>query len=120
MGLGGLFSQPLGYIIMRAQVEGVKGYIKDQVALDLTTFGSRVLVPLGTAAINPIVNVIKENEINELSVSLNGLRISNLLAGHQVELSLKNDTTASPIPGPTDLNEAVKTMKQEQNRSFFI
>ena len=72
----------------------MKGYYEDQVALvilDLTTFGSRVMVTLGTPTINQIMNIIKESEIDELSVSLNGLRISHLLAGHQAELSLKND-----------------------------
>ena len=42
-GFGGLFAQPLGYIIIRVQVEGVQGYDKDQVALvipDSTTFGA--------------------------------------------------------------------------------
>ena len=32
-GFGGLFSWPLGYVIIRVQVEGVKGYNEDQVAL---------------------------------------------------------------------------------------
>ena len=32
-GFGGLFSQPLGYVIIRVQLEGVKGYNEDQVAL---------------------------------------------------------------------------------------
>ena len=31
-GFGGIFSQPLGYVIIRVQVEGVWGYDKDQVA----------------------------------------------------------------------------------------
>ena len=54
-GFGGLFSKPLGYVIVRVQVEGVKGYNKDQVALvilDLTAFGSRVPVTLDTPTIN--------------------------------------------------------------------
>ena len=113
-GFGGLFSKPLGYVIIRVQVQGVKGYNKYQVAPvvpDLTAFGSRVPVTLGTPTINWTVNVIKQSEIDELSVSLNGLRISHLLAGHRAELSLKNDTTARPIPDPTDFNKAVKTMK---------
>ena len=120
-GFGGLFFPPLGYVIIRVQVEGVKGYNKDQVALvipDLTAFGLRVLVTLGTPTINWMMNVIKESEIDELSVSLNGLRISHLLAGCQAELSLKNDTTASQIPGLTDLNEAVKTTKWEEIEAF--
>ena len=83
-GFGGLFSWPLGYVIIRVQVEGVKGYDEDQVSLiilDLTAFGSRVPVTLGTPTINQIMNVIKESEIDELSVTVHGLRISCLLAG---------------------------------------
>ena len=54
-GFGGLFSWPLGYVIIRVQVEGVKGYNEDQVALvipDSTTFGSRVLVTVRMPTIN--------------------------------------------------------------------
>ena len=69
---------------------------------------------------NQIMNVIKESEIDELSVSLNGSRISHLLAGCQMELSLKDNTTARPIPDPTDLNEAVKTTKQEEVEAFIV
>ena len=61
-GFGGLFAQPLGYVIIRVQVEGVIGYNEDQVALvipDLTVFGSRVPVILGTPTLNWIVNMIK-------------------------------------------------------------
>ena len=58
--------------------------------------------------------MIKESETDELSVSLNGLSISHLLAGCQAELFLKNDTTTSPIPCLADLNETVKTTKQEE------
>ena len=115
-------SQPLGYVIIRVQVEGVKGYNKDQVALvipDLTAFGSRVSITLGMPTINQIMNVIKESEIDELSVSLNGSRVSCLLAGHQAEPSLKNDTTARPIPDPINLNEAVDMMKQEEIKVFL-
>ena len=42
-GFRGVFSWPLGYIIIRVQVEGVWGYNEDQVALvvsDSTVFGS--------------------------------------------------------------------------------
>ena len=47
---------------------------------DSTGFGSQVLVTLGTPTINQIINMIKESEIDELSVSLNGSRIVQLLA----------------------------------------
>ena len=48
---------------MWVQVDGVKGYDEDQVALfipDLTAFGLRLMVTLGTPTINQIVNMIKE------------------------------------------------------------
>ena len=58
--------------------------------------------------------MIKDTETDELSVSLNRLRISHLLVGCQAEPSLQNDTTAIQTPGLTDLNGAVKTTKQEE------
>ena len=120
-GFVGLLSQPLGYVIVRVQVEGVKGYDEDQVALvipDLTAFGSRVPGTLGTPTIKQIVNIIKESDIDELSVSLNGSRISCLLAGHWAELSLKNNITARPIPDFMNLNEAVMMTKWEEIEAF--
>ena len=84
-GFGGLFSQPLGYIVIRVQVEGVQGYDKDQVALfipDPTDFCSQVPVTLDTLTFNQIINMIKESEIDESLVSLSGSRISNMLASH--------------------------------------
>ena len=79
-GSGGVFSWPLGYIFIRVQVEGVWGCDKDQEALVLPDLESQVPVTLGTPTINWMINVIKESEINELLVSLNGLRIAQLLA----------------------------------------
>ena len=64
-------------------MEGVWGYDEDQVALvilDSTGFGSQVPITLGTHTINWIINMIKESEIDELSDSLNGSRIAQLLA----------------------------------------
>ena len=115
--LGGLFSQPWGYIIIRVQIEGVQGYNKDQVALvvpDSTTFGSRMLVILGTQTINWVVNVIKESEISELSVSLNGSRISHILASHQAELPVGSAVAVDQTTDAPDLNEAVKMLKWEE------
>ena len=84
-GFGGLISHPFGYIIIRVQVEGMRGYNEDQVALvipDSTTFRFRILVTLGTPTINQNVNMIKDSEIDRLSVPLNVLRIFCLLARH--------------------------------------
>ena len=122
-GFGGVFSWPLAYIIVRVQVEGVWGYNEDQVALvlpDSTVFGSRILVTLGIPTINWIINMIKESEIDELSVSLNGSRMAWLLACWQAELSIKEEAAMQQTVDQTDLKEAVKTIKKGRSRCFFV
>ena len=119
----GLFSWPLGYVIIRVHVEGVKGYNEDQVALvipNLTTFRSRVPVTLGTPTFNQIMNVIKESEKDELSVSLNGSRISHLL-WLDIEWDSSLRMTQQPVQPPIWLNwvKAVKTIKWEEIEVFL-
>ena len=116
-GFGGVFSWPLGYIIIRVQVEGVWGNNKDQVALvvpDSIGFGSWVPVTLGTSNINWIINMIKVSEIDELSVSLNGSRMAWLLACQWSGFLIQMETVTNQTVVPTDLNEAVKTTKKEE------
>ena len=106
-GFGGVFSWPLDYIIIRVQVEGVWGYNEDQVALvipDSTGFGSWVPVTLDTSTINQIINMIKESEIDELLVSLNGSRIAWLLACQWAGLSIQRETVTNQTVDPTGLN----------------
>ena len=116
-----IIHSPLGYVTIRVQVEGVWGYDEDQVALvipDPTDFGSQMPVILGMLTINQIINMTKENEIDELSVSTNGSRISHLLACHRAELLIGSKIAADQILGPTDLNEAVKPIKREEINAF--
>ena len=121
-GFGGLFSWPLGYVIIWIQVEGIWGYDEDQVALvipDSNAFGFWVPVTLGTPIINWIINVIKESKIDELLASLNGSKISCLLACHWAELSVRSEAAAmTQTMDPTDLNEAVRMMKTEEIDTF--
>ena len=117
----GVFSWPLCYIIIRVQVEGVWAYIKDQVAQvvpDSTGFGSQVPVTLGTPTINQIINVIKESEIGELSVSLSGSRIAWLLVCWQAELLIKKEATMHETVDLTDLKEVVNVTKKEEIDAF--
>ena len=77
--IGGVFSWPLGCVIIRVQVEGIQGYYKDQVALivpDSTGFGPWIPVILCTPTMNQIINMIKESKIYELTVFLNESRIA--------------------------------------------
>ena len=57
--------------------------------------------------------MIKESEIDELLASLNGSRVSHLLACCQAELSIGSEMAANHTMGPTDLNEAVKMIKRK-------
>ena len=81
------------------------GLWHDQVALvvlDSTGFGFWVLVTLGTSTFNQIINMIKESEIDELSVSLNGSRIARLLACQLAGLSIHRKTvTNQTVDQPT-------------------
>ena len=65
MGLGNAYTQPLGYVIIKVQVDGVQGYDEDQitlVVLDLSNFAARIPVILRTPTISCIINVMKERE----------------------------------------------------------
>ena len=53
-GLGNAYIKPIGYVIIRVQVDGVWGYDEDQIALiilDFSNFAVRVPIILGTPTI---------------------------------------------------------------------
>ena len=55
VGLGNAYTRPLGYVIIRVQVDRVQGYDKDQIAqaiLDLSNFAAQIPVILGTPTIS--------------------------------------------------------------------
>ena len=71
IGLGNTYTWPLGYIIVKVQVDGVQGYNEDQIALvvpDLLNFRERIPIILGTPTISCIINVMKEREIDALAM----------------------------------------------------
>ena len=60
--LGNAYTQPLGYVIIWVQVDGVWGYDEDQIALvilDFSNFATRVPVILGTPTIGQVTNVMR-------------------------------------------------------------
>ena len=76
-------TQPLGYVIICVQVEGVQGYNKDQIALvvlDLSNFVAWVAIILGTPTISGVVNVMKEREIDALVTLWANARVAPLLS----------------------------------------
>ena len=71
VGLGNIYTRPLGYVVIRVQVHGVWGYDEDQIALiipDFSNFAMRVPIILGTSTIGRVVNVMKEAEMDVLAM----------------------------------------------------
>ena len=83
VGLRNAYTQPLGYIIVKVQVDGVQGYNEDQIALvvpDLSNFAERIPIILGTPTISHIINVMKESEIDTLAMPWANARVAHLLS----------------------------------------
>ena len=87
MGLGNAYTRLLVYIVIQTQVDRVWGYDKDQIALvipDLSNFAARIPVNLGTPTISPVVNVMKEAEVDVLVVVWAYARVAHLLSVHRM------------------------------------
>ena len=83
IGLGNTYTKPLGYVIIQVQVDGVRGYDEDQIALiipDFSNFVVRVPVILGTSTIGRVVNVMREAEMDALAMPWVNARAAHLLA----------------------------------------
>ena len=71
IGLGGRHTSPLGFVILQVCMVEITGYDKDVVFLIVpneSEFLKHVLLVLGTCILCRIINVIKESEIDRLSV----------------------------------------------------
>ena len=83
VGEGNAYTRPLGYMIIRVQVDRVQGYDKDQIALiipDFSNFMVRVAVILGTPTIGQVINIMKEAEMDTLAMPWANARAAHLLA----------------------------------------
>ena len=84
IGLGNTYTQPLGYTVVRVQVDGVQGYNEDQIALvvpDLSNFAERIPIILHTPTIRHVINIMKEREIDSLVMAWENARVAHLLSG---------------------------------------
>ena len=87
VGLGNAYTRPLGYVVIWVQVDGVRGYDEDQIALvipDLSNFVARIPVILATPTIGPVVNVMKEAEVDALVMLWANARVVHLLSVHRM------------------------------------
>ena len=87
VGLGNAYTRPLGYIVNQVQVEGVRGYDEDQIALaipDFSNFATRVTIVLGMPTIGCVVNKMREVEMDALVMLWANARASPLLVVFQM------------------------------------
>ena len=68
-GLSGKFVKPCGFFLMNVCVPCVRGYNEDQIAIVLDDPGMKHCpIILGTPTLFRVMEVIKEDEINQLAV----------------------------------------------------
>ena len=73
---------PIGYIIMRVQINGISSYDEDQVVLvaqSSTEFVHKVPIILGMPTTNQVIATLKESKIDELATPWACIRKSTLL-----------------------------------------
>ena len=96
LGLGNVYTHPLGYVIVWVHVDGVQGYDKDQIALvipDESKFVEWVPIILGTLTISCIMNVMKEREIDALVIPWANARVRHLLSMWRAAATVLEDQT---------------------------
>ena len=111
-GLGNTFPQPIGYIIIRVQVDGVQGYDEDQIALivpDLSTFVAQVPVILGTPTIGCVMNMIREKEMDALVTPWINAHVAYLLVVWWMTTTLEDDKVTTRVLDSTEYNKVVTT-----------
>ena len=83
VGLGGMRTHPLSFVILRVQVKEITSYDDDIVFLvvsDESDFSRHVPIVIGTCMLGRIINVIKESEMDRLSTPWAMVRASCLLS----------------------------------------
>ena len=83
VGLGRKYTSLLGFIILHVQVREIAGYDEDIVFLMVphkSKFSHRVPLVIGTCTIGWIINVIRESEIDHLSMPWSTARMAQLLS----------------------------------------
>ena len=120
IGLGNTYMRPLGYGIVRVQVDGVQGYDEDKIAMGilvLSNFTARVPVFLGTPTIGHIVNVMKE-EIDTLAMPWVNARVAHLLLVCRVAAVKIGDGTVEESDSD-NYDQVIVTQNVETIEAFF-
>ena len=120
MGLGNAYTRPLGYTVIRVQVDRVQGYDENEIVLvilDLSNFVAWIAVILGTPTISQVVNVMKEGEIDTLVMLWLNARVTHLLSVHRMMTVEVGDGIAEE-PSPDSYNQVMFTQNIETIEPF--
>ena len=112
-GLEGKITEPLAYVMFRAQIPHIPSYDEDQVALVVVEdshFLKRCQVVLGTPTINRAIRAMRESEMEDAPEAWRSARHSYEFANYMIQLNPED--YGMPMPtntgaNPTDLDELV-------------
>ena len=79
VGLGSGWVEPIGFTLMRVQIEGLPHYDEQQVIFvldDPSGFSTRIQVILGTPTINRVIQTMEETEIHEAPLEWQAARVA--------------------------------------------
>ena len=114
VGLGGGQAEPLGFTLMRVQIEGMPHYDEQQVIFvldDPSPFSTRIPVILGTPTINRVVQTMTETEMHSAPTEWQTARVAYEWAqGFQFRRASLGERLKFPTnmaEDPLDLDEKV-------------
>ena len=114
VGLGGGWAEPLGFTLMRVQIEDMPHYDEQQVIFvldDPSGFSARIPVILGTPTINRVVQTMKEMEMHSTPMEWQTARVAYEWAqGFQFRRASLGERLKFPTntaEDPLDLDEKV-------------
>ena len=121
VGLGGMRTRPLGFVILRVQVSDIAGYDEDVVFLvvpDKSEFSRHVPLVIGTCTLGRIVNVIKESELDQLSTPWAMTWVPRLLCHHGTAAPEARDEASPPVDEGATMS--VASLDQEIDEPVFM
>ena len=114
VGLGGRQAEPLGFTLMRVQIEDMPHYDEQQVVFvldDPSRFSTRIPVILGTPTINRVMQTMKEMEMHSAPMEWQAARVTYEWAqGFQFRRASLGERLRFPTntaEDPLDLDEKV-------------
>ena len=114
VGLGGGRVEPVGFTLMRVQIEGLPHYDEQQVVFvldDPSGFSARIPVILGTPTINRVIQTMKETKMHKAPLEWQAARVTfKWMQGFQfrrTSLAERLKFPTNTAEDPLDLDEKV-------------